>query len=125
LTAEYKYMGNYREIANVKNVEYCSGIRNPNSALKKIRDMIAHTSQGFIHDCPYLVVPLRITNYTDPFMTEVDQMDKGDGKLTAAFHLGAIKGDMRLRIKMTTDEDENFFDFMLAYTVKLRRASSL
>jgi len=117
-------MGNYREIVNLKNIEFCSEMRNPNSAGAKIFVMFQHTLQGVFHQCPYLIGPLRITNFTDSFMVEIDKLDKGDEKLTKEFHLGAFRGDMRVKIKFTTDEDPNVLDLMIAYTVKLRRAPS-
>jgi len=123
LIAEYKIFGNYREIVNLKDIEYCSAMRDPNSAGSKLVLMFHHLCQGMVHPCPYRVGPLRISNFSDPFQAEMDNID-ASVNLTDSFNKLAYRGDVRIKIQLKADDDPKLADFMLAYTIKFRRASS-
>jgi len=123
--AEYKFFGNWRTLINVKNAEYCSAMRDPNSAMAKIASYYLPNLYHAIHPCPYLPGPLRITNFTNQFQVDAEKFDKGaDAAIPSVFRAYAVKGDFRVKVKLRNDKDDNIFDLMLAFTLNYRNAPS-
>jgi len=121
---EYKFFGNYREVINLRDVEYCDALRDPESAAAKVVKAIEAQMQGMLHKCPYLPGPLRMTNFTDGYQIHVDNLDKSSGNMTKDFKKTIYKGDMRLTMKLSTDDDKKGLDLMVAYTLSFRNADT-
>jgi len=122
LSAEYKLFGNWRQMYQSNSEPFCAGMNNSEAGVAKVAEMFAPTMQGILHKCPYRSGSYRIANYTDPFIAQMDKLDK-EGKNVA--ELGAIfKGDMRLKLKIITANDPNVLDFMIAYTLKFRQGNA-
>jgi len=120
---EYKFFGNWRPLFNVKDAEYCSAMRDPNSAMAKIASYYVPNLKHFVHACPYEIGPLRITNFTNQYQADAERFDKGaDETIPVYFRAEVYKGDFRLKAKLRSDKDDNIFDFMLAFSLSFRNA---
>jgi len=122
LIVEYKFFGNWREVINIKNVEYCSAMKDSDSAAAKIVEAFGSLLQGALHDCPYEIGPIRIYNFTNPYMDEIDALDKSGKKISG--HDWFFKGDSRIMFKVRTDDDPKVLDLLLAITTSFRNAES-
>jgi len=75
--------------------------------------------QGTMHECPYEIGPLRIYNYTDTYHQQMDALASKQSRKQKA-QQKRFKGDIRIQIKFSTEEDPNVLDFALDATVNQR-----
>jgi len=117
--------GNWRQIISLNDIEYCSAVKDPNSAMSKIVANVKNSFQGLIHKCPYNIGPLRLHNFTDSWAQKVAERDTMDGKkFTKEFSDLVYNGDMRIKLKLRNKADPNILDFMLALTISYRNAAT-
>jgi len=120
---EYKFFGNWRQVICVNDVEYCEAMKNPESALAKI--VHGDSLQGLLKPCPYLPAHLSLNNFTNAMFIKLDKFD-GEGKLKPdpGGNQWYFKGDMRITVKLRTDEDPKMLNLVLVYTLNFRNADS-
>jgi len=126
LSTEVKLFGNYRQVINVRDIEFCSALNDPNSVLSKIVESYGHFLQGVIHKCPYEISRIGIYNFTDVKTEQIDKWANAEQgiKLPKDLQVMAYKGDWRLKLKLATDDDPIGFDLMLLFTINFRNLDS-
>jgi len=111
-------------LVNVKDVEYCDTVKDRKSAASKIIETVEDHMQGMVHDCPYLPGQLRMYNFTNNYLAHIDEMDKKGERLPSFWNQWFFKGDIRIKLKLKTDDDANVLDLLVAYTMNFRNADT-
>jgi len=124
VSVETKFFGNWRQLADLKNLDYCSLYKDKNSPITNFVSKLEGYYQGAVHNCPYEIGPVRIVNYTDTFAQKMDNLDK-KGQLTPAdVRDYAMRGDFRLKFTLGTYKDPQAFDFMMVFSMTYRQADT-
>jgi len=105
-TLFFRQLGNYRQIVKTPKLEFCGLVKNANESgpINQMARILLSSSNGTIHECPYLPGPFRIGNYTEK---------------NADFSFAPIfSGDFKTLIQLSSDDDDNVFKLITKTTIR-------
>jgi len=122
LSLETKMFGNWRQIVNIKDADYCAFRKDANAPVTKYVMQWQSYMQGTLRQCPLEIGPFRIYNFTDTYNQQMDELDRKGGKLPSEFYKNIFKGEFRLRLQFSTKDDPNVLKIMLQIVHRFRQA---